>query len=246
LISALATYAAIEFLQIMASQSAGATPDYGWSAGMGGSGEVGLASRQALEYGSTAFIESAQSLGLSEAQALSLWNTSLGGSSAWGGAIRSRALEVLARNAGLRAVGFGKGLAAQGLGLTSAGGAGGYLSLSYEGADDNGLLASLASEMRGMRQDRTFAFSARDGLDYVPYDDFPVLTHKGERIQTAKEAEATRRGAGRATVQINSPLIYIGGNLIADRQTFDEFVEKIDVALDKKWRLVRGQRAVSV
>jgi hypothetical protein len=33
--------------------------------------------------------------------------------------------------------------------------------------------------------------SARNGLDYVPYDNFPIIAHKGERVQTAEQA---RRG----------------------------------------------------
>jgi hypothetical protein len=30
--------------------------------------------------------------------------------------------------------------------------------------------------------------SAASGLDYVPYDNFPAMLHKGERVQTASEA----------------------------------------------------------
>ena len=35
-------------------------------------------------------------------------------------------------------------------------------------------------------------FSAREGLDYVPYDNFPARLHKGERVQTAEEASGSR------------------------------------------------------
>lgn len=32
----------------------------------------------------------------------------------------------------------------------------------------------------------------RDGLDYVPYDNYPALLHRGERVQTAEEARSSR------------------------------------------------------
>lgn len=38
---------------------------------------------------------------------------------------------------------------------------------------------------------------ARGGLDYVPYDEYPVRLHKGEMVLTAPEADSYRRGGGR-------------------------------------------------
>ena len=37
------------------------------------------------------------------------------------------------------------------------------------------------------------------GLDYVPTDNYPALLHRGERVQTAVEAAASRSGSGAAT-----------------------------------------------
>jgi hypothetical protein len=67
-------------------------------------------------------------------------------------------------------------------------------SISFEGA--YGDLSWLGDSMyRIAPKAEPFAFSARDGLDYVPYDGFLAELHKAERVQTAPEAEATRRGS---------------------------------------------------
>ena len=61
----------------------------------------------------------------------------------------------------------------------------GQMSVSYMGADDNGVLSRIAAAMKEIAPR---SYSARDGLDYVPYDNFPIMAHKGERVQTAREA----------------------------------------------------------
>jgi len=58
--------------------------------------------------------------------------------------------------------------------------------------------------------------------------------HGGERV-LSKEDTRAYEGAG---ITINSPLIHIGGNLIADKQVFDDFVEDIEYALDKRSKRV--------
>ena len=73
--------------------------------------------------------------------------------------------------------------------------------VSFEGfGGDLSWLAGLMGKI-APRSDR-FAFHARNGLDYVPYDNFPAVLHKGERVQTAKEA---RNGDGAALppIQLN-------------------------------------------
>ncbi len=73
---------------------------------------------------------------------------------------------------------------------------------SFAGIDsDMGWLSALMGDVAPKSD--TFAFSARDGLDYVPYDNFPILAHKGERVQTAEEAKNSRRGTINLNVVIN-------------------------------------------
>ena len=94
----------------------------------------------------------------------------------------------------------------------SGGDAGGHMQVSYMGADDGGLLASLAgimSSMQGRGDFNVNPFSARDGLDYVPYDNFPIRAHKGEAVLTAKEnRERLSGGGGDANVTIHIENFY--------------------------------------
>lgn len=41
------------------------------------------------------------------------------------------------------------------------------------------------------------------GLDYVPYDEFPAILHKGEAVLTAEEAEVWRKGGTGGVININ-------------------------------------------
>jgi len=88
----------------------------------------------------------------------------------------------------------------------------------------------------------------KTGLDFVPRDRYLNYADYGETILPANEASAYRAGkyaAGKkngnenGTVIINTPLIHIGGNLIADKRTFDDFTEKIYLRIDKlqKWSI---------
>jgi hypothetical protein len=61
-------------------------------------------------------------------------------------------------------------------------------------------------------------FSARNGLDRVPYDNFPALLHKDERVQTAREARMG--GGGSQPLRIEIPLT-LNGREIA-RAVYDE------------------------
>jgi len=54
--------------------------------------------------------------------------------------------------------------------------------------------------------------------------------HGGERVLSKEDTRAYEGGG----VTINTPLIHIGGNLIADKETFNEFAEQIDYIITKR------------
>jgi len=60
------------------------------------------------------------------------------------------------------------------------------------------------------------------------------LRDVGVDLPAIADALAKRLPGNGGGIVINSPLISIEGNLVADQQVFDEFVEKIDYALDKR------------
>jgi len=121
----------------------------------------------------------------------------------------------------------------------SGGDAGGHMQVSYEGADDGGLLSNLAgimSSMQGRGQFNVNPFSARDGLDYVPYDNFPIRAHKGEAVLTAKEnRERLSGGGGDANVTIHIE------NFYGDSDGINMLAQKVGDILDTYKR--RGWRA---
>jgi hypothetical protein len=112
------------------------------------------------------------------------------------------------------------------------GGGTGDASISFTNMNDNGLMASLASSMSSIAPKSTpFDLPIyHNGIDYVPRTG-PAILEKGERV-TSKGQNSGYDGG----MVINSPLIVIEGNLVADRATFNEFVDKIDYVLTKKRR----------
>jgi hypothetical protein len=62
-------------------------------------------------------------------------------------------------------------------------------------ADDHGLFTSLYSGM-GEIAPQSWGTPARDGIDYVPYDNMPIRAHKKEAVLTAEDAEEWRAGKG--------------------------------------------------
>ena len=106
----------------------------------------------------------------------------------------------------------------------SGGDAGGHMQVSYMGADDGGLLASLAGIMSSMQGRGNFnvnPFSARDGLDYVPYDNFPIRAHKGEAVLNKQDATEWRQSN---TMDIPQPVQI---NLVVDGAELAEILFNI-------------------
>lgn len=75
-------------------------------------------------------------------------------------------------------------------------------------------LASASAETRAERKSRNTTGGNKrkvkgyaNGLEYVPYDGFPAILHKGERVLTKTEAERYNKGTTGATYQFtfNSP-----------------------------------------
>jgi hypothetical protein len=92
----------------------------------------------------------------------------------------------------------------------------GQLTFSYEGADDHGLISTLASLMGDLApQSSRFAFHAREGLDYVPSDNYRAVLHEGEAVLNKEEARSWRnqKGGGDFIVNVN-----YYGTVIEERQ----------------------------
>lgn len=68
-------------------------------------------------------------------------------------------------------------------------------------------------------------------------DERLIVGLTGERVLNRRETSEYEKTDG-GGVTINSPLVHIGGNLIADKQVFDDFVEDIEYALDKRSKRV--------
>lgn len=103
--------------------------------------------------------------------------------------------------------------------------------LSYMGADDHGLLASLYGQIPGGWQ---FPFSAAGGLDYVPRDNFKINAHEGEAVLNKKEAKQWREGKGTISLSIHIE------NFYGDSEGINALAERVGDILDnynrKGWR----------
>ncbi len=71
------------------------------------------------------------------------------------------------------------------------------------------------------------------GLDYVPYDGYPAILHKGERVQTAVEAAQGRR-AGGDVFQIDGSIGSVGAGV--SRPEMDATLARRNAELEARFR----------
>jgi len=86
-------------------------------------------------------------------------------------------------------------------------------------------------------QSSQFAFSARNGLDYVPYDNFRINAHEGEAVLTKPSAESWRNGGSdgadfRAVADeikgLRADLQQVNFRLLKNSSTLAQYAEKWD------------------
>ena len=101
----------------------------------------------------------------------------------------------------------------------ASGDAGGHMNIKYVGAD-NSVLYTLADKFKELNNQNGFSFpliSARNGLSYVPRDNFMVNTHEGERILTKEENKKYAQGKnGSEQLVIKNLQVYLDGKEVKD------------------------------
>lgn len=88
------------------------------------------------------------------------------------------------------------------------------------------------------------AFGHKDGLDYVPYDEYPARLHKGEAVLTAAEARAWRAGkrsgaADAAPLQHGGSRSSSGVTIVQNIQAVPQTPAEIAAATAAYWEIAR-------
>lgn len=98
---------------------------------------------------------------------------------------------------------------------------------------------------------KTFGFNIKElsklrvGMDYVPYDDYPALLHRGEQVLTASEAKEKREkeqeekngseGAGNVKIDVNVTIERFENNSEQDIETLaDELMTLLQDKVKQK------------
>jgi hypothetical protein len=114
------------------------------------------------------------------------------------------------------------------IGNSVFGGSGGETSYSFSAEGDLSGIGRLMGDIAP--QSSQFAFSARDGLNYVPRDNFLIRGHEGEAVLTEKDAQEWRGGSARGGVNVtfNFP-----NALMVDKAAVNDLAEMIYPQLEK-------------
>ena len=171
----------------------------------------------ALIYGSPEFFVTAAQMGMTAGEAASLSRFAMSEVVEWlGKKMLSTALNTMMKGPGAGGT----------YGGVAAGGNTGSLDFSLSGSD-GGTIDTLGKFFGSLQQSNVI--SARNGLEYVPYDDFPIIAHKGERVQTKEEADKTRSGkSGGVIMNFNFP-----NALVVDRNAVNGLADLIYPRLKK-------------
>lgn len=71
------------------------------------------------------------------------------------------------------------------------------------------------------------------GNDYVPFNGYPAVLHRGEAVLTASEADEWRRGGGGKVINFN-PTINISGDISDPREKAQELMFEMKLILDRE------------
>lgn len=86
----------------------------------------------------------------------------------------------------------------------------GQMTMSYEGTNAGPILQGLNQRMNALAT-REYAVSARDGLSYVPRDNYRISAHEGEAVLTKEEAREWRAGKSGGDVHLH---FHVAGDLL--------------------------------
>ena len=100
---------------------------------------------------------------------------------------------------------------------------GGSASLNFEG-ESGGFSAAGPGMNQIAPKESSFSFSARNGLDYVPRDNFRINAHEGEAVLTKPQAEDWRGGKGGENTYIFN---FTLNSTVTDTKTFKGFAKDI-------------------